>query len=357
MRTICSADGSPSRLLVAKVSLRPAEPSTYLSDVEMQAVCAHYAALYNEHEPPLKVCYARSWLLKLRDRERGTLVCSVEEFLPGAYVKYSNNSGYVGRETSTTEERERNTPQAFSHFTFVASDFRLMIVDIQGVADSYTDPQIHSADGRGFGVGNLGTFGMEKFLESHRCNEVCRWLGLRSINEQYKPGGTAAPGYEMPFGGAIKKSTNRITEERNTFSTSVTVSEAFGDTATAQEDSRLESGDEEDDDEDEDDDEEDPEEHSDSTSYATDSSPAMAGLQPRNLQKSKRPEQRYFPSAGYSRGGGKSSCGRSKDWDGGRRLRHPTHLTKGGSPVMGNIGGGDGGLWSCVVRRLFCWCA
>ncbi|KAG6952657.1 hypothetical protein JG687_00012870, partial [Phytophthora cactorum] len=162
--------------------------------------------------------------------------------------------------------------QAFSHFSFVASDFRLMIVDIQGVADSYTDPQIHSADGRGFGVGNLGTFGMEKFLESHRCNEVCRWLGLRSINEQYKPGGTAAPGYEMPFGGAIKKSTNRITEERNTFSTSVTVSEAFGDTATAdwteREDSRLESGEEDEEDEEDD---EDPGEHSDSTSYATDS--------------------------------------------------------------------------------------
>ncbi|KAG6945187.1 hypothetical protein JG688_00016704, partial [Phytophthora aleatoria] len=168
---------------------------------------------------------------------------------------------------NTTEERERNTPQAFSHFSFVASDFRLMIVDIQGVADSYTDPQIHSADGRGFGVGNLGTFGMEKFLESHRCNEVCRWLGLRSINEQYKPGGTAAPGYEMPFGGAIKKSTNRITEERNTFSTSVTVSEAFGDTATAdwteREDSRLESGEEDEEDEEDD---EDPGEHSDSTS-------------------------------------------------------------------------------------------
>lgn len=352
------ADGSSSRLLVAKVSLRPAEPSTYLSDVEMQAVCAHYAALYNEHEPPLKVCYARSWLLKLRDRERGTLVCSVEEFLPGSYVKYSNNSGYVGRETSTTEERERNTPQAFSHFSFVASDFRLMIVDIQGVADSYTDPQIHSADGRGFGVGNLGTFGMEKFLESHRCNEVCRWLGLRSINEQYKPGGTAAPGYEMPFGGAIKKSTNRITEERNTFSTSVTVSEAFGDTATAdwteREDSRVESGEEEDEDDDEED-EDDPGEQSDSTSYATDSSPAMGGLQPR-YQKAMRPKQRFFPSAGHSRGrGGKGSCGRLGDWE-GRRSRHPTHLNKGSSPVMGS-GSGNGGLWSCVVRRLFCGCA
>ncbi|OWZ21438.1 Alpha kinase [Phytophthora megakarya] len=351
-----SVDGSPSRLLVAKVSLRPAEPSTYLSDVEMQAVCAHYAALYNEHEPPLKVCYARSWLLKLRDRERGALVCSVEEFLPGAYVKYSNNSGYVGRETSTTEERERNTPQAFSHFSFVASDFRLMIVDIQGVADSYTDPQIHSADGRGFGVGNLGTFGMEKFLESHRCNEVCRWLGLRSINEQYKVGGTAAPGYEMPFGGAIKKSTNRITEERNTFSTSVTVSEAFGDTATAdwteREDSRLESGDEEDEDEDEED-EEDPGEHSDSTSYATDSSPAMSGLQPR-YPKSKRPK-RFSPS---SRGrGGVKPLNRPNDREIGRRFRHPAHLSKGGGLITGSPGTGGGGLWTCVVRNLFCGCA
>ncbi|KAJ8540621.1 hypothetical protein ON010_g12606 [Phytophthora cinnamomi] len=321
----------------------------------MQAVCAHYAALYNEHEPPLKVCYARSWLLKLRDRERGTLVCSVEEFLPGAYVKYSNNSGYVGRETSTTEERERNTPQAFSHFSFVASDFRLMIVDIQGVADSYTDPQIHSADGRGFGVGNLGTFGMEKFLESHRCNEVCRWLGLRSINEQYKPGGTAAPRYEMPFGGAIKKSTNRITEERNTFSTSVTVSEAFGDTATAdwteREDSRLESGDE-DEDEDADEDEED---HSDSTSYATDSSPAMSGLHSR-YPKSKR-QKRFFSSAVSSRGrGGGRPSGRSKDRELARRFRHPTHLGKGGVLVTGSPGVGGGGLWTCVVRNLFCGC-
>lgn len=222
-----SSSNTPPRLLVAKFSQRQSDPGSYLSDVEMQAVCAHYAALYNEHEPPLKVYYARSWLLKLRDRN--DLVCSVEEYLQGSYVKYSNNNGYVGKETSTTEERERNTPQSFSHFSFVASDYRLMIVDIQGVNDQYTDPQIHSADGRGFGAGNLGTFGMEKFLESHRCNEVCRWLGLQSIHGQYKVGGTAAPAYEMPFGAAIKKSTNRITEERNTFSTSVTVSQAFGE--------------------------------------------------------------------------------------------------------------------------------
>jgi hypothetical protein len=96
----------------------------------MQAVCAHYAKLYNEHEPPLKVQYAKSWLLKVcipkhqrpivyvflpvfdaKLLDRGDIVCSIEDYLPGLYVKYSNNNGFVGKETSTTEERERNTPQ------------------------------------------------------------------------------------------------------------------------------------------------------------------------------------------------------------------------------------------------------
>lgn len=78
----------------------------------------------------------------------------------------------------------------------------------------------------------VGTYGMEKFLQTHRCNEVCRWLGLRSLNKQFKPGGTAAPNYRMPH-GAIKKSKNRITEERNTFSRSITVSEVLGNTESA----------------------------------------------------------------------------------------------------------------------------
>uniref|UniRef100_M4C6H9 Alpha-type protein kinase domain-containing protein n=1 Tax=Hyaloperonospora arabidopsidis (strain Emoy2) TaxID=559515 RepID=M4C6H9_HYAAE len=298
----------------------------------MQAVCAHYAALYNEHEPPLKVCYARSWLLKLRDRERGTLVCSVEEFLPGAYVKYSNNNGYVGREISSTEERERNTPQAFSHFSFVASDFQLMIVDIQGVADSYTDPQIHSADGRGFGVGNLGTLGMEKFLESHRCNEICRWLGLRSINEQYKPGGTAAPGYEMPFGGAIKKSTNRITEERNTFSTSVTVSEAFGETAptdwTGQGNFRSVSEDEYDEGD------EDRAKHSNLISYANDAPNGASRLESR-YRKLKRPKQMYFPSPAAECGLTSGMMAGKSDAGSNRCFRHPSHLNKGTGCIAG----------------------
>lgn len=46
--------------------------------------------------------------------------------------------------------------QAFSHFTFERSGHQLIIVDIQGVGDLYTDPQIHTENGTDFGDGNLG---------------------------------------------------------------------------------------------------------------------------------------------------------------------------------------------------------
>lgn len=37
-----------------------------------------------------------------------------------------------------------NVLQAFSHFTFERSGHQLIVVDIQGVGDLYTDPQIHT---------------------------------------------------------------------------------------------------------------------------------------------------------------------------------------------------------------------
>lgn len=46
--------------------------------------------------------------------------------------------------------------KAFSHFTFERSGHQLIVVDIQGVGDLYTDPQIHTSLGTDFGDGNLG---------------------------------------------------------------------------------------------------------------------------------------------------------------------------------------------------------
>ena len=41
--------------------------------------------------------------------------------------------------------------QAFSHFTFEASCHEQIVVDIQGVGDLYTDPQIHTNLGFEYG--------------------------------------------------------------------------------------------------------------------------------------------------------------------------------------------------------------
>ena len=50
----------------------------------------------------------------------------MEHYIDGEYVKYNSNSGYVDNRLA------RQTPHAFSHFTFERSGHELIVVDIQG---------------------------------------------------------------------------------------------------------------------------------------------------------------------------------------------------------------------------------
>jgi len=176
--TLVNGDSVKKTSYVAKLAIDPYEdPGTYFRDVEMQAHCAYYAMLFNRYEPPRRVEFCKAWILELIERENSP-ICGVEKFITGSgskYRKHNNNFGYVS-------EDERNTPQAFSHFTYEASAHTMLVVDIQGVGDMYTDPQIHTIRGTDFGKGNLGVRGIKRFLETHRCNSICRYLKLPAVN-------------------------------------------------------------------------------------------------------------------------------------------------------------------------------
>jgi hypothetical protein len=97
----------------------------------------------------------------------------MEPLLDGAYVKYNDNEGRVFAQPE--DGRVRDTPQAFSHFSYLASGGTSLVCDLQGVGDVFTDPQVHT-DPRSLCPvpGNRGLEGIRDFFASHQCSLLCR---------------------------------------------------------------------------------------------------------------------------------------------------------------------------------------
>ncbi|VDK33917.1 unnamed protein product [Taenia asiatica] len=193
-----NGDWNAASNYVAKRYISPVSNSVYLDDVRLQMEAKLWAEAFNKQNPPKKVDVFQMSVIEILPespdsppicdpKRRGSITMMsmpsiqrkaqssqfyhIERYMDGEYRKYNSNSGFV-------DGQPRNTPQAFSHFTFEHSGHRLLVVDIQGVGDLYTDPQIHTADGLGYNDGNLGLRGMALFFHSHRCNPLCSYLGL-----------------------------------------------------------------------------------------------------------------------------------------------------------------------------------
>jgi hypothetical protein len=170
---------------VAKRYLVPGTPrETYFSDIEMQMISKRYARQYTALGPPKKVDFLQAFVIEVVRNGAPMLYCVERALEFGSYTKHNNNSGFVevGDDDPASPHHKdvyRATPNAFSRFTFHHSSGQLQIVDIQGVDDVYTDPQIHTSSGSlEYGEGNLGVSGMALFFSTSAYDALCRKLKL-----------------------------------------------------------------------------------------------------------------------------------------------------------------------------------
>lgn len=120
----------------------------------------------------------------------------VEPYLEGKFVKYTGNKGYVNRsagrakiELAEGEASMMDFLEAFSHWSYVFTEFKVLVCDLQGTfyqeglypSFLLTDPAICSESKRRslrYGKTDLGLRGIKMFFKAHKCNLVCRCLGL-----------------------------------------------------------------------------------------------------------------------------------------------------------------------------------
>lgn len=188
-------DDGRGNLMVAKASRYKDEVcnsrSVVQSHAKATAVAQYHAARFNKRlasancqakRPDIFFvpCYVYEVVESDMTNQEEPGIFAAERFLPGAFLKYNSNNGFV----SDSSVRHHDVVQAFTHFSFKDSGGQHAVADLQGVArDSevlLTDPQVLSL-GNIFGPGDLGARGIKACLAAHRCGPTCKKLGLEPL--------------------------------------------------------------------------------------------------------------------------------------------------------------------------------
>ena len=161
----------------------------FMETALIQTTAASFATEFNKERPPgisVKLEFASCGIMACPpDMDGKERYYSYEPYIDGEYTKFNSNSGYVSCEADPVND----TCQAYSYYTWVKSDKRLVVCDIQGVKKGsrviLTDPAVHDKNVLLYGGTNLGARGMKKFFQSHHCNQICIRMGL--VKSEHQP--------------------------------------------------------------------------------------------------------------------------------------------------------------------------
>ncbi|KPA81509.1 elongation factor-2 kinase-like protein [Leptomonas pyrrhocoris] len=207
--------GTPMVAKMFRHNLEGIVEEDYFNEGEAQCMCGVFADKFNKAELakgvdrfvisflqcdtvrirprdlPEEYQKKRTGFFSYRTTDTRDIIFTMEPRLKGNFTKYTNNFGevYEGFEQRLDNEMEQKrhkvlmAAEAFSHFTLQDSGGSMLVCDLQGVNDFLTDPQIHTEDGKGLGMGNMGQEGIDKWVEKHVCNDMCRALRLTPLKD------------------------------------------------------------------------------------------------------------------------------------------------------------------------------
>ena len=208
MREVCRVDGTAIfgiEKCVAKAYTRGTREwlwsnqgvgdAVYFRDVHAHHVAGKYAAGFNAKAPGVKVEVVPAVVvevLEVKGDENAEFTLGsdrkyllVEPYIEGALEEFSKfNSNTFFAELLLSDRHADPIAEAYSHFTWAASEGKLVVSDVQGVRNGQTlhvtDPQIHtSGPSDAFGAGNgQSEENVRAFFASHECRGICSKLGL-----------------------------------------------------------------------------------------------------------------------------------------------------------------------------------
>ena len=109
---------------------------------------------------------------------------SIEEWIPGDFVKYINNTGAV---CYTQPDVIGEKAESLSHYSYAKSNRKLMLLDVQGNGYNMFDPEIASSELLDednkflYCTGNLSEVAITNFVNGHKCSIFCRLLDLKPL--------------------------------------------------------------------------------------------------------------------------------------------------------------------------------